>query len=450
MAAGDKASVPLVSGHTCRLFTLALLGSAALAPAALARPAFPGAVGHGSQAQGGRGGRIIMVTTLADSGRGSLRACIEAKAPRVCVFRVGGVIRYSTLRPDITNPYITIAGETAPGGGILITHSGGKNAFTPFVIKNTHDVVVRHVRVRMDRPGEIRRADSAFIIENSRHVILDHVSASWARDENVGGFAQNDNITISWSIFAEGVPRHDKCALLSADPSGPQRLTFAHNICAHNGDRNPDINFQPGSCVDVVNNVLYNAQVQFSEVWESYGGTPVNIVGNYYKRGPNTPATAWAIDRPLVESKGRARIYYADNVMDGQGLVVAPVAEAARVPSPVCPLSVRPLPAAKAYSEALAKSGAFPRDAVDTRIVQEVRTRTGHINQRDRILPPIPNANPYLDSDQDGMSNLWEREHGSNPIAADPWSDADGNGWANIEDFLSFASNARIAGRAVR
>jgi pectate lyase len=446
----NRREADVVKTRSCFWLTPILISTASLAQDVEARAAFPGAIGYGSQSQGGRGGRIILVTTLADSGPGSLRACIVAKGPRVCVFRVGGVIRYTTMRPDITNPYITIAGETAPGGGILITHAGGKTGFTPFVIKNTHDVVVRHVRVRLDRPGALRRADSAFIIESSRNVILDHVSASWARDENVGGYAGNDNITISWSIFAEGVPRHDKCALLSSDPKGPQRLTFAHNICAHNGDRNPDINFPPRSCVDVVNNVLYNAQVQFSEVWESYGGTPVNIVGNYYKRGPNTPATAWVIDRPLVESKGRARIYYADNIIDGQGLMVAPIVEPARVPKPVCPLSVRPLPASTAYAQALAKSGAFPRDAVDSRIVQEVRARTGRINQPDRTLPRIANGSSYADRDNDGMSDSWERANGTTPDVSDPWADADRNGWADIEDFLNFASRERIAGRQLR
>jgi pectate lyase len=446
----NRREADVVKTRSCFWLAPILISTASLAQDAEARAAFPGAIGYGSQSQGGRGGRIILVTTLADSGPGSLRACLVAKGPRVCVFRVGGVIRYTTMRPDITNPYITIAGETAPGGGILITHDGGKTGFTPFVIKNTHDVVVRHVRVRLDRPGAMRRADSAFIIESSRNVILDHVSASWARDENVGGYAQNDNITISWSIFAEGVPRHDKCALLSSDPKGPQRLTFAHNICAHNGDRNPDINFPPRSCVDVVNNVLYNGQLQFSEVWESYGGTPVNIVGNYYKRGPNTPATAWAIDRPLVESKGRARIYYADNIIDGQGLMVAPIVEPARVPKPVCPLSVRPLPASSAYAQALARSGAFPRDAIDSRIVQEVRMRTGRINQPDRTLPRIAGGSPYADRDNDGMADSWERTNGTNPNVADPWADTDRNGWANIEDFLNFASREKIAGRQLR
>src|SRR3546814_4955771 len=99
-------------------------------------------------------------------------------------------------------------------------------------------------------------------------VILDHVSGAWALDENVNGQGQNDLITVSWSIFAEGIPRHDKCALLASDPRGPQRFSFVKNLCAHNGDRNPDANFPPDSCVEIVNNVFYNAGSQFAEIWE--------------------------------------------------------------------------------------------------------------------------------------------------------------------------------------
>ncbi|WP_262408432.1 pectate lyase [Sphingomonas sp. JC676] len=432
----------LAAGAT--LVSAVVLGAERPAPL---RPAFPGAEGFGRMSQGGRGGRIIAVTTLADAGPGSLRACIDAAGPRVCIFRVGGVIRYTTMRPDIRNPYLTIAGETAPGGGILITHAGGKGAFTPFVIKNTHDVIVRDIRVRLDRFGEQRRADSAFIIESSRNVILDHVSGSWARDENFGGYAGNDAITVSWSIFAEGVPRHDKCALLSSDPTGPQRLSFLHNLCAHNGDRNPDVNFPPGSCVEVVNNVLYNAQVQFTEIWESYGGTPVNLVGNYYRRGPNTPRLAFGIDRPLVASTGPARIYSHDNVVDGKGIIIAPAAREALVPAPVCPLTVKPRPGKNTYAAVLAGAGAFPRDQVDARIVGEVRARTGAIGRPNRVLPPIANGTPYKDSDGDGMSDRWEMANGCDPRRNDAWQDANGNGWANLEEFLHYAHNQRMAGR---
>jgi len=414
------------------------------------RPGFPGAEGHGRFTQGGRDGRIIPVTTLDDEGPGSLRACIDAAGPRVCVFRVAGVIRYVRERPIISHPFLTIAGETAPGDGILITHSGGKTGFTPFVIKNTHDVIVRHIRVRTDRRGEQRRANSAFIIENSRNVILDHVSASWALDENVGGYAQNDAVTISWSIFAEGVPRHDKCALLSSDPTGPQQLSFVRNLCAHNGDRNPDVNFAPGSCVEVINNVLYDASSQYTEVWESYGGTPVNVVGNYYRQGPSTAGRAYAIDRPLVASKGMARIYQTGNVLDGDRLTFAPIAEEAFVDQPVCPLDSAVLDAHDAYERVLAGAGAFPRDSVDARIVHEVETRTGEIGRDNRVLPVLRTGTAYADADGDGMSDEWERRHNLDPARNDAWDDADGNGWANLEEFLNYAHLMRLRGRTLQ
>ena len=428
-------------------------GAALLAVAqapAYALPAFPGADGFGRNAQGGRGGRIIEVTTLADSGPGSLRACIDAAGPRVCIFRVGGVIRFTTIRPIIRNPYITIAGQTAPGGGILLTHSGGKNAFTPLVIKNTHDVIVRHVRVRTDRRGEQRGSNSGFIIENSRNVILDHVSSSWAIDENVGGYAQNTDITISNSIFAEGIPRHDKCALLSSDPKGPQRLSFLRNLCAHNGDRNPDVNFAPGSCVEVMNNVLYDAQSQFTEVWESYGGTPVNLIGNYYKAGPSSSGSIAALDRPLIGSKGRARIYQAGNLLDGRVTSFTPSAREALVKAPVCRLAAKPIPAQQAYKLVLAQSGAFPRDAVDARIVGEVRTRTGSIRAGPGVLPPLSPGAPYVDRDHDGMSDAWEAANKLDPRRHDAWQDADGDGWPNLDEFLAFAHRTVSAERAVR
>jgi hypothetical protein len=414
------------------------------------RPAFPGAEGHGRFARGGRDGRIIPVTTLADEGSGSLRACIEAAGPRVCVFRVAGVIRYIRERPIIVHPNLTIAGETAPGDGILITHSGGESAFTPLVVKNTHDVVVRHIRVRTDLPGEQRGANSAFIIENSRNVILDHVSASWALDENVGGYGSNDTITISASIFAEGVPRHDKCALLASDPKGPQRLSFIRNLCAHNGDRNPDVNFPPGSCVEVINNVLYNASSQFTEVWESYGGTPANIVGNYYRQGPSTAGRAYAIDRPLIGSSGRAHIYQTGNVIDGDRVIFAPVAAQAFVDAPVCPLESTVLDARAAYAQVLDGAGAFPRDPVDARIVDEVRSRTGKIGRDNRVLPALRDGDPYGDADGDGMSDAWELRHGLDPRRNDAWGDVNGNGWANLEEFLNYAHETRLVGRSVR
>jgi hypothetical protein len=405
---------------------------------AVAKPAFPGAEGHGAQSLGGRGGRVIAVTTLADSGAGSLRACIDATGPRVCIFRVGGVIRFVKRRPLIRNPRITIAGETAPGGGILITHSGGPEGYTPIAMVGTHDVVIRHVRVRTDLRGDDRGANGAFTIERSRNVVLDHVSGSWALDQNLSGYDANDAVTVSWSVFAEGIQRHDKCALLASHPKIPQRFSLIQSLCAHNGDRNPDANFPPRSCVEVTNNVFYNAQSQFAEIWESAGGTPVSLVGNVFRRGPNTSGAAVAIDRVLVGSRGPARIHAADNLVDGNMLLASAPTAAAMVASPPCAPATRAMPAPLAYDRVLAEAGALPRDAVDTRIMQEVMTRTGRIVSAPGVLPPIAGGMPYPDRDRDGMADSWEVRHGSDPRLPDPWVDSDGDGWFNLENFLDW------------
>lgn len=414
-------------------------------PAPAAQDAFPGADGYGRAARGGRGGAIIAVTTLADAGPGSLRACIDARGPRVCVFRVAGVIRFTTTRPVIRNPYLTIAGQTAPGGGIVLTHAGGANAYTPLVIKNTHDVIIRHIRVRPDRHADDRGANSAVLVENSRAVIIDHVSGSWAVDQNMSFYGDNDRVTVSWSIWAEGVQPHDKCALLASDPKGPQHVSFIGNLCAHNGDRNPDANFPPGSCVDVINNVFYNAASQFAEIWETYGGTPVNIIGNVFRAGPNTSGNSFAIDRPLIGSTGVARIFLADNLLDGERLrMLAPVVGRALVGQPVCNRGRSPISARQAYARVLDTAGALPRDGVDTRVLQEVRDRSGRIPKLPGLLATIAPGRPYLDDDRDGMDDLWERRSGMDPRVNDAWGDVDRDGWSNLDEFLDARHRALV------
>lgn len=411
--------------------------------------AFPGAIGFGARAQGGRGGAIIEITTLADDGPGSFRACVSAEGPRVCIFKVSGVIRFTRAPPVIRHPFLTIAGETAPGGGIILAHAGGPEGFTPLLIKNTHDVIVRDIRSRPDVAGEVRGANDAITIENSRNVILDHVSGSWALDENINGHRQNDLITISWSIFAEGIPRHDKCALLGSDPTGPQRFSFIGNLCAHNGDRNPDINFPPGSCVEIYNNVFYDAGEQFLEVWESYGGTSANVAGNVFRAGPSTSHSAIALDRQEIGSTGAASIWLSDNIFDGRFTQMAPRLSEVISASQVCSPSTAILPAAEAYRAVLASAGAFPRDSFDMRIVDEVKTRTGSIVRAPGAMPAFSPGAAYLDRDHDGMSDRWEAAHGTDPAMPDSWGDRDGNGWSDLEDFLAQAHEAKATGKAV-
>lgn len=409
--------------------------------------AFPGATGFGATAKGGRDGRIIPVTSLDDSGAGTLRACISATGPRICIFRVAGLIRFTGHPPFIRNPYLTIAGETAPGGGITIAHGGGDRGMTPIVIKNTHDIVIRHIRVRPDRIGRNPEAEDAFTIEGSHDIILDHVSGSWARDEVFNSYADNNNLTVSNSIFAEGIPRHDKCALLGSDVTRPQRLSFIGNICAHNGDRNPDINFTPGSCIEIINNIFYDAQSQFAEIWSSYGGSPVSLIGNHFRKGPSTADHAVGIDVETIGATGEPQIFLRDNEFVGDFVHQSPLIKQYRVDIPACPLTTNPLPVAEAYQRALAGAGAFPRDAIDRRIVMQVRDRTGRIVKRPGTIPAIAPATPYPDDDGDGMDDRWERDNGANPSRFDAW-DVHGGGLRHLDAFLDHMHRQKMAGGA--
>ncbi|WP_292634683.1 polysaccharide lyase family 1 protein [Novosphingobium aerophilum] len=415
-----------------------VLAAAPVVRAIAGKKAFPAAVGYGATSVGGRGGRIIYITTLADSGAGSYRACVTATGPRVCVFRVNGVIRFTQRPPWIMTPYLTIAGQTAPGGGITLAHAGGSNGLTPLVIKNTHDVVVRGIRVRTDRIGRNPGGEDDITIERSSRVVIDHVSASWARDEVINGYDDNDEITISNSIFAWGIPKHDKCALLASDPVDKQKLSFIGNVCAHNGDRNPDINFPRGSCVEVINNVLYNAASEFAEVWESYGGSPVSIVGNSFIAGTNTNTNSRGVARETVGSTGTASIYLWDNNFSGNFKHVSPEVVPAQVQQAPCPLTLQPMAATAAYSSVLARAGAFPRDAIDQQVLADVRGITGRIGAPVPAIPYQPPAAPYADNDKDGMDDAWERANGLDTTKNDAWGDRNGNGIENFEEFLAY------------
>ena len=176
------------------------------------RPAFPGAEGFGASTPGGRGGRVIEVTNLNDNGPGSLRACIAAIGPRICVFRVAGTIEVES-RLDVWNPYLTIAGQTAPGGGITLKNAPA-NAQAPLGIL-THDVIIRYIRSRSGPSQEpssnvdaitiVHLADDEHPDEGVYNIVIDHASFSWATDEVVNIGADAHDITIQRSIISEGL-----------------------------------------------------------------------------------------------------------------------------------------------------------------------------------------------------------------------------------------------------
>ena len=356
-------------------------------------PAFDGALGGGMYAQGGRGGKEYVVTSLEDTGEpGTLRHAVEAKGPRVVTFAVSGDIRLKKpLR--ITEPYLTVLGQTAPGSGITLRDFG--------VHIVTDQVVVRYMRFRMGSAG--RQEDDALEVRHSDNVMIDHCSISWATDENASLYA-NTNTTMQWCIISEALNSsvHRKGQHGYGGIWGGRNVTFHHNLIVSNNSRNPrfdhpavysgeDLLFRRGT-VEFVNNVVFNWGMK-----AIYGGEEgwFNVAGNLFKVGP----AARNIDGRYLEfytSESTSLIpgsfYIEDNVYDvsavrkgnAQGKMpeydkiernedVYSECSAVRPYPSRCP--VVPEPVRVSYRKILKDAGASAvRDAIDRRIVKEVKT----------------------------------------------------------------------------
>ena len=223
--------------------------SAPLMDAAL--PAFPGAEGFGANTIGGRGGVVYEVTNTNDSGVGSLRSCVEETGPRICVFKVGGLISLNSSLV-IKNPYITIAGQTAPGGGITLRNGVSGGEFETLSVQ-THDVIIRYIT---SRPGPGGMNHAIVIARNGipiYNIIIDHSSFSWATDEVLTTWYRTYDITIQWNIISEGLncsthPKgcHSKGLLIggykgseSAGGKGTENVSVLNNLLVHNAERGP-------------------------------------------------------------------------------------------------------------------------------------------------------------------------------------------------------------------
>jgi pectate lyase len=384
---------------------------------------------------------VIEVTNLEDSGSGSLRAAIEAKDPRIVVFRVSGTI---ALQSDLSvrNPYLTIAGQTAPGDGVCLRNRK--------LIIRTNDVIVRYLRIRVGQEGG---GDDALAIDEGSNVVVDHCSLSWGCDETLNTWHGSKDITVQWCIISEGL--HHKQHGFAASLGG-ENASYHHLLIAHCPGRNPSIggnNEHQTINMDFRNNVLYNFGYRTAD------GKPcsVNIVNNYYKPGPNSsvkrfakiddvggyekiPTTAWYISGNVWEGD---EAMSKDNATGVTGATQWLVNE----PAPYAP--VKTVSAEKAYQMVLADVGATlpKRDSVDARIIKEARTGTatfgdgkGVILHQDEVggWPELKSAPAPADSDKDGMPDTWEIQYGLNPNdAADGSQDKDKDGYTNLEDYLN-------------
>jgi pectate lyase len=440
----------------------ALLAGAILvtsASSAGATNAFPGAAGYGRASQGGRGGAIVYVTTTADSGPGSLRACVEASGPRNCVFRTGGVIKLATaLAITSARSDISILGQTAPGGGITLTigPTDPVGANTPLYAKGANDVVIRHIRVRNQLPNTVPH-NSSFLSEDSTRVYVDHFSGAWATDQNLSDYAGSTDVTVAYSIWGEGLRSHSKCALLGSalTPPGPQNISIWRNLCTSNNDRNPDHKHEVGSCVEFINNLVYNFVAVGAEIFDKYGKTPISIVNNTWKAGPATNAATNAIQYQNQTGAGAAIYAIGNKVYGRPGKTVAlygPNTEVQLVQRPPCPLGVPRADTGAAYTIVRSQAGAFPRDSVDTAYVNQVGTiaaaGTGPsvIPSSPGAVPAVAPGTPYADTDVDGMPDSMEATYGGVVGTFDPWADPDADGWSTFDEVMDALHQQRLLG----
>ena len=339
-------------------------------PAKLTGPlAFPGAEGFGAHTPGGVGGQLIDVDNLNDSGPGSLRAALEAKGPRVVKFRVGGMIDLQTPL-SITEPYVTVDGEMAPGSGILLRYHGLTVA--------THDVVLRYLRIRPgDDASRDKIGEECVYLDGVHNCIVDHLSLSWATTKILSVVRNSDLVTIQWCNISEALNFRDHGF---ASLAGGGRVTWHHNLFAHNLSRN--VRWQELNDTDFRNNVIYD--------WGHHAGygefDKINYVGNYLKPGPSTTQIPpYFHNGDSTASDGS--FYVDDNLIIGHPDVKKdnwlginyPRSVQAKEPFPAPPVTTEPVDTA--FEHVLAEAGATlpKRDATDTRIVNEVRSGTGHI-----------------------------------------------------------------------
>ncbi len=456
-------------------------------------PAFPGAEGGGRYSFGGRGGKVYVVTSLADSGPGTLREACEAGGARIIVFNVAGEIHLE--RPiNVKAPYISIYGQTAPGDGVVIT---GQT-----LLIDTHDVIIRYMRFRRGST-DVAFRDDACGGNGIGNIIYDHCSASWGLDEvmsmyrhvyarQANGYGEKlptVNITIQDCIFAEGLDLYNHG--FGASIGGHNSL-FARNLFANNISRNPSIAMNGD--FNFVNNVLYNwwnRSVDGGDDTSLY-----NIINNYYKPGPVTGYNVkkkaidpdapirWRVIKPesgrRKESAGHfGTAYVAGNVIEGNERVTADNWDGGVQPPGLTDKQViidslrsnEPLPmpyidtiysATEAYELVLQGVGATKpvRDAVDERIIRNVRTnqpqyvrgakpftspyvrrrlpedsyKLGIITHPQQVggLPQYK-GKPYKDSDHDGIPDEWELKNGLNPNDPNDATLVRPDGYMNIE-----------------
>ncbi len=484
-------SGPRRTGPTCVLGGLLLLVCLCPVGSEAQTPAFPGAEGFGAEATGGRGGRVIVVTTTAASGPGSLQDALDQTGPRYVVFRVSGTI---DAQIHLRHGDVTIAGETSPGG---ITIRGFVTDETPFQdqavqapAQFAENWILRHIRIR---PGASGPSDDGLRLRYTRNAIVDHVSVGNAVDEAVE-ISYSNGITVQNSLLAETVGGHSFYGGMLMNYSNPahgfalDRLSIHHNLFVRIEGRLPEASRESaaaaGSTMDLElsNNLYWDPRFFIAlgadtNVVTNGLGQPypihyrLNAVGNVFRTGPAFPYGMWDDQILRAPSAGGNELFVSGNTMSlypGRGDYqlfhccndyAGETAPDATSRSATARTTRHPFPtitytdAAALRETLLAQAGAFPRDPMDQRLVLPV--------VEDRIDPAAPNTNPAgdallpaytgdapaapADSDLDGMPDAWETAHGLDPrTPGHAGRDLSTTGYDNLEVYLHELSAVRV------
>lgn len=447
--------------------------------------AFPTAEGYGKYTIGGRGGKVIHVTNLNDDGAGSLRAAINEAGPRTIVFDVSGTIMLKS-NISIKSPFVTIAGQTAPGGGICL-RGGNINI-------NADNVIIRHIRIRV---GDDLEGDyDALECRGRKNVILDHVSASWSVDETMSVYGC-DSITVQWCMITESMfySHHVKGSHGFGGIWGSNFSTYHHNLIAHHSSRNPRIASNCGY-MDYRNNVIYNwgyNSCYGGEKHDPYNPTDadvsyINMVNNYYKPGPATQPgnVTYRIANPSYRDvyTDYGKWYVAGNYMVGNEAVTADNWNGGmqtggdqsffKAATPWDAMAINQQTAEEAYKLVLDKAGATmpKRDIIDQRICNETRDgyatyegkeyklakkvpdtskKCGIIDSQNDTegWPELESAAPAVDTDRDGMPDEWELKNKLDPNDPNDHKRMHTSGYTALEVYLNELCGETVEGEFV-
>lgn len=396
--------------------------------------AFPGAMGFGTDTRAGRGGQVIHVTNLNDSGTGSLREALMTTGPRIIVFDVSGTIDWTSGgRVEVSGndrAYLTVAGQTAPFPGIAV--KGAELRIT------THDVLIQHMRFRPGDTPTDNMADGIFVLGTSAYnVVVDHCSTTWAPDENFVLYSGSHDVTYSNGIAAESLGWGNNGAeyhgmLIGYDSTN---VSVLRSLLANNEVRNPYI--QEGTSVVFANNIGYNnASSGFVTVTAHTSGTTksskVSVEGNHWIGGPRSQSGVDGIN--VSSALPPSSIYATDNLLSNSSGQAEDIGSHRVGSRPIWHDSITTISAAATKAHVLANAGAWPafRDAIDSRIISQANGETQGIHP---YAVEQWKGSPYLYTTGNTPTLTYNNSPFTEP--ANPSGDDDGDDWTNIEEVLA-------------